>query len=78
MGSSTCMGSVADSPSGLGSDFVLSFFFFFLGISAAVSHVSLNVPPRSARLITHLGYLLPAAQQFPQYPWPSSSSSSFP
>ena len=37
-GSSTCIDTMVDLSMGLGSDFVLSFFFFFLDISISVSY----------------------------------------
>lgn len=77
-GPSACIGFVVGWSTGPSSDLVLSLFFFFLGISVAMSYVSVNFCSRRGRLITHLGYLLFLVQQFPRNPWPFSFSSSSP
>ena len=76
-GSSTCIDTTVDLSTGLSSDFVLSFFFFFLDISVSVPYFG-QLLLRQSGPITHLRYLLLAAQQFPRCPFSFSSSSSYP
>ena len=51
-GSSTFIGSVVSWSIGLGSDMVFS-FFFFLGITVAVPHVSVSLCSRRQRRADH-------------------------
>lgn len=59
------MSSMVVRSTGLVSDFVLLFFFFFLGISVAMSYVSVNFSSLWRRSITHLGWRL-VVQQVPR------------
>jgi len=54
----TGMSSMVDSPTGLGSDFILSFFLFFFGISVAIPRTLVTLYSGRRRSITHLGYHL--------------------